>query len=47
MLTNFKQVFGNSNKLKNAENKYKTLRQGKKDFNIFWAEFQQLAIELD
>ena len=47
MLTYFEQVFGNSNQLKNAENKYQTLRQSNKDFNTFWAKFQQLAVELD
>ena len=47
MLTYLEQVFGNSNRPENAENEYQTLRQGGKDFNTFWAEFQQLAIELD
>ena len=31
----------------NAENKFWALRQDSKNFNIFWAEFQQLSIELD
>ena len=47
MLTYLEREFGDSNRLENAENEYQTLRQGSKDFNTFWAEFQQLAIELD
>ena len=47
MLTHLERVFGDLNRLENAENKYQTLRQGIKDFNTFWAEFQQLAIQLD
>ena len=39
MLTYLEQVFGDSNRLENAENEYQTLRQGGKDFNTFWAEF--------
>ena len=39
MLTYLEQVFNNSNRLKNAENKYQTLRQSSKDFNNFWVEF--------
>ena len=35
MLTYLEQVFGDLNRLKNAENKYLTLRQGNKDFNTF------------
>ena len=47
MFTYLERVFGDLNRLKNAENEYQTLRQGNKDFNAFWAEFQRLAIELD
>ena len=47
MLTYLKRVFGYSNRRKNTENKFRALRQGSKNFNTFWAEFQRLAIELD
>ena len=47
MLTYLERVFGNSNRRRNAENKYQNLRQGSKDFNTFWGEFQRLAVELD
>ena len=47
MLAHLECVFGDSNCLENAENKYQTLRQGNKDFNTFWANFQRLALEID
>ena len=47
MLTYLERVFGNSNRQRNAENDYQNLRQGSKDFNTFWGEFQRLAVELD
>ena len=47
MLTYLERVFGNSNRRQNAENEYQNLRQGSKDFNTFWGEFQRLAIKLD
>ena len=47
MIAYLKYVFGNSNRRKNAENKFQALRLSGKDFNTFWVEFQQLAIEPD
>ena len=47
MLAYLERVFGDSNRRENAENEFRALRQGGKDFNTFWAEFQRLAIELD
>lgn len=47
MLACLERVFGDSNRRENAETEFRALRQGGKDFNTFWAEFQRLAIELD
>ena len=46
MFTYLEQVFSNLNRQQNVENKYQGLCQSSKGFNTFWAEFQQLAIEL-
>lgn len=40
-------VFGDPNQKLNARNKYRSLRQGDRDFNTFWSEFQLLAADLD
>ena len=47
MLAHLERVFGDSNRLENAENEYQNLRQGNRDFNSFWADFQQLALEIN
>lgn len=39
--------FGDLNRQPNARAAYRALRQGTKDFSVFWAEFQLLASELD
>ena len=47
MLAYLERVFGDPNRRANAETQFRALRQGNKDFNTFWAEFQRLSIELD
>ena len=47
MLAYLERVFGDPNRRANAETQFCALRQGSKDFNTFWAEFQRLSIELD
>lgn len=47
MLDYLEAVYGDPNRKRNSRNKYRTLRQGDKDFNTFWAEFQRLAADLD
>ena len=39
--------FGDTNRKRNARMEYRSLRQGTRDFNTFWAQFQRLAAELD
>ena len=39
--------FGDTNRKRNACMEYRSLRQGTRDFNTFWAQFQRLAAELD
>ena len=46
MLAYLECVFGDSNRRENAEYEFRILRQTG-DFNIFWAEFLWLSIELD
>ena len=47
MLAYLERVFGDPNRRANAETQFRALRQGSKNFNTFWAEFQRLSIELD
>ena len=47
MLAYLERVFGDPNRRANAETQFRALRQGNKDFNTFWAEFQRLSIELN
>ena len=47
MLTYLEHMFGDSNRCANAKTKFRVLYQKSKDFNIFWAEFQRLSVELD
>ena len=47
MLECLKTVYGDPNWKRNSQNKYQNLRQGDKDFNTFWVEFQRLAANLD
>ena len=47
MLAYLERVFGDLNRRANAETQFRALRQGSKDFNTFWAEFQRLSIELN
>lgn len=47
MLDCLEAVYGDPNRKKNSRNKYRNLRQGDKDFNTFWPEFQRLAADLD
>ena len=40
-------AFRDTNRKHNARMKYRLLWQGTRDFNTFWAQFQQLAAKLD
>ena len=42
-----KASLGDPDRARNARIQYQNLRQGNKEFTTFWAEFQQLAAELD
>ena len=39
--------FGNANEVEEARSAYQSLRQGTRDFSLFWAEFQRLSQLLD
>ena len=41
------RTYGDPNRKQNAMNSFRALKQGSKDFNTFWAEFQRLAAELE
>lgn len=47
MLVVLTAAFGNKNRKREARMEYRSLRQGTRDFNTLWAEFQRLAAELD
>ena len=47
MLAYLERVFGDSNRRRNAEYKFRNLHQEGQDFNTFWAKFLWLSIELD
>ena len=47
MFDQLERTYGDSNRKQTAINDFRALRQGSKDFNTFWAEFQHLAAELD
>lgn len=41
------KVFGDPNRKQTARNEFRLLRQTKKDFNTFWADFQRLAADAE
>ena len=47
MFDQLERIYGDPNRKRTAMNNFRTLKQGSKDFNTFWAEFQRLAAELD
>lgn len=47
MFDHLEAIFGDPNRKLNSRNKYRSLRQGDRDFNTFWAEFQLLSADLD
>ena len=47
MFDQLERTYGDPNRKQTAMNDFRSLRQGSKDFNTFWAEFQRLAAELD
>ena len=47
MFDQLERTYGDPNRKQTAMNDFRYLRQGSKDFNTFWAEFQRLAAELD
>ena len=47
MLDILTSAFGDPNRKQTARTKYRTLRQGDRDFSDFWAKFQRLAARLD
>ena len=47
MFDHLERIYGDPNRKQTAMNLFRSLRQGQKDFNTFWAEFQRLAAELD
>lgn len=47
MLDTLTTAFGDSNRKQMARMKYRTMRQGDREFSDFWTEFQRLAAELD
>ena len=47
MFDQLERIYGDPNRKRTAMNNFRSLKQGSKDFNTFWAEFQRLAAELD
>lgn len=47
MLNTLEKIFDDPNRKLTALTQFRSLRQGGKDFNSFWAEFQRLAYDID